>query len=69
MVFFLMSMSYGLLCFGLGYFFATHRRPQLPAQSQTTTKVRVNNTPSKPTDRELQDAWAEVEKEFPTKTV
>lgn len=63
-----MSMSYGLICFGLGYFFASHRRPQLP-KPQPTSKVRVNNTPAKPTDRELQDAWAEVEKEFPTKTV
>lgn len=69
MVFFLMSVSYGLLCFGLGIFFGTYRKPQLPAKSQTTSKVRVNNTPTKPTDRELQDAWDEVEKEFPTKTV
>ena len=69
MLSFLILTSYGLVCYGVGYFFGLRRRPQLPVKSQPASKVRVNNTPPKPTDKELQEAWDEVEKEFPTQKI
>lgn len=61
-------------CYGAGFFFLGKSWGMRKAVKTLTTKpqaskVRVETTAPKPMDRELQDAWAEVEREFPTKKI